>query len=173
MEEIWEKIPGYNGLYLISNKGKVKSLHRKNPILLKQSIDTGYSRVTLTINYKTEIFRVHRIVASVFIPNPENKPQVNHIDGNKLNNDIKNLEWCTNAENQIHAYKIGINKNRKLSIEHKEKMHSKIKRKVKNIDTGEIYESISDAALKNGIKISTLIHYLLGTRKNKTNLEYL
>lgn len=74
--------------------------------ILKQSITTkGYLQVVLSREGKSNWYKVHRLVAQTFIPNPENKPQVNHIDGNKINNNINNLEWCTNSENQIHAFK--------------------------------------------------------------------
>ena len=65
----------------------------------------GYLETHLYINNKNKVFKVHRLVAMAFIPNPENKPEVNHKDGNKQNNSKENLEWCTSSENQIHAYK--------------------------------------------------------------------
>lgn len=123
MKEIWKDVLGYKG-YQVSNIGRVKRLphwidvglnnvkraFRKEKIL-KQSCDTpGYYQVWLYLNKKRKGFRVHKLVAQAFIPNPQNKPQVNHIDGNKLNNKVDNLEWCTNAENQIHVYKIGLQK---------------------------------------------------------------
>lgn len=121
-QEIWKDIEKCKG-YQISNKSRVKVLSKqvragiKNQTyvtrkekILKPYISRGYYQVSLCIDGKYRHFQVHRLVAEAFIPNPENKPQVNHIDGNKLNNDISNLEWVTRSENQLHAYKTGLQK---------------------------------------------------------------
>ena len=111
--EIWKDIPGYEGLYQVSNRGNVKSLARFDPEnphgsrskerILKFDItehnSTSYARVTLSKYGTTIRFLVHRLVALVFIPNPDNKPFINHIDNNGLNNSIENLEWVTPSEN--------------------------------------------------------------------------
>lgn len=111
--EIWRDIKGYEGLYQISNLGRVKSLPKrhshKETYILKPSCIKGYLRVFLTKNNVSKSTSIHRLLAIEFIDNPENKPYVNHIDGNKSNNDIKNLEWCTQKENCIHAIKTGLN----------------------------------------------------------------
>jgi hypothetical protein len=105
MEE-WRDIPGLDG-YQASNCGRIRSFKRGKPKLLRQSKDKkGYCRCFASGKGAT----VHRLVASAFIPNPENKPQVNHIDGNKSNNNAQNLEWATNAENQKHAVYHGMKK---------------------------------------------------------------
>lgn len=111
MKEIWEKIEKFEN-YEVSNLGNVRSfIKEKNGVVLKpQKNKKGYYQVLLYKNKKPHPKRLHRLVAQAFIPNPENKPQVNHIDGNKLNNCVNNLEWCTNSENQIHAYKNGLEK---------------------------------------------------------------
>ena len=112
MQEIWKDIKGYKGIYQVSNLGNVKSLPRKTNnqyykgLYLKQYIYKGYLRLQLTKHSKSKWFLVHRLVAEAFIPNPKNKPQVNHIDGNKLNNKVDNLEWVTPSENQIHSYQV-------------------------------------------------------------------
>lgn len=118
--EVWKEIPDYNGLYYASNTGKIKSIDRmirfKNNKLrlhkgreLKQfKSKWGYLYVVITINNKEYKEKVHRLVAKAFIPNPKNKLQVNHIDCNKENNNVDNLEWCTPSENMKHAYANGL-----------------------------------------------------------------
>ena len=112
--EIWLPIKGYEGLYEISNLGRVKSLPKvrgravTGEKILKSHVVNGYEMVMLCRNYKTFNASVHRLVARAFIPNPKNKPHINHIDGNKANNSIENLEWCTPSENMIHAYRTGL-----------------------------------------------------------------
>lgn len=104
--EIWKPIVGYEGLYEVSSMGRVKSLKRlrtKERIIAQFINHRGYARVTLWKENKQRKFSVHRLVASAFIPNPEEKPQVNHIDENKLNNNVCNLEWCTQLENHNHG----------------------------------------------------------------------
>ena len=113
IEEIWKDIPNYKG-YQVSNLGRVKSLPKKTnnqfsnkEIILKPIRQkTGYYNV----NISGKIFGIHRLVALTFIDNLNNLPQVNHKDGNKSNNCVDNLEWCTASQNIKHAYKIGLKK---------------------------------------------------------------
>lgn len=111
MIEVWKDIKGYEGLYQVSNLGRVKSLkHLKEYFLTYRIEGKGYASVALfkgTVSSRKS-YKVHRLVADAFIPNPENKPQINHKDGNKLNNSVENLEWVTNQENIVHAYNNGL-----------------------------------------------------------------
>lgn len=103
MKEIWKNIIEDNN-YMISNLGNVYS--KRNKIILKPyKTRKGYLRIMLS-NKKR--YLIHRLVAQAFIPNPENAPQVNHIDGNKQNNSVYNLEWCTQSENMQHCLKTGL-----------------------------------------------------------------
>lgn len=104
--EIWKDIEGYENLYQISNYGRVKSIIR-NKIKHYETNHNGYLRVNLCKKRKIEHKRVHRLVAEAFIPNPQNLPQINHKDGNKLNNCVNNLEWCTPTDNVRHSVEIG------------------------------------------------------------------
>ncbi len=120
VHEIFKPITGFNN-YEISNFGNVKSLHRiapnNQPIkerILKQAIGTnGYKYVNCREYYKSHTVYVHRLVAKHFIDNPYSLPQVNHKDGDKFNNCVSNLEWCDQSHNMIHAYKTGLQKNRR------------------------------------------------------------
>lgn len=105
MEEVWRDVPEYEGLYQVSNKGNVKRDGR----IKSQRIDKGgYCTVGLSRNSVQKCLKVHRLVAGAFIPNPEEKRTVNHIDGNKQNNNVENLEWATHSENIIHANATGL-----------------------------------------------------------------
>jgi hypothetical protein len=113
MEEVWRDIVGYERLYQVSNWGRVKSLPRNGTIkeerILKPRVTkNGYLYVHFRNGNISKYVKIHRLVAEAFIPNPENKPQVNHINGNKLDNRVDNLEWNTASENTMHAFKLGL-----------------------------------------------------------------
>lgn len=104
-DELWKEFNGYQ----ISTYGRVKSFKRKTPRILQPACNNmGYLYVFLPNGIKPKWFLVHRLVATCFIPNPENKPEVNHIDGHPLNCHVNNLEWCTRSENNQHAYDTGL-----------------------------------------------------------------
>lgn len=97
----WEHIFNYENLYLISKKGEVYSIRNKK--ILKPYCPNGYLQIELNKNGKHKKYLIHRLVAQTYLPNKNDLPCVNHKDGNKLNNDVSNLEWCTYSENMIHA----------------------------------------------------------------------
>lgn len=121
-QEIWKDIIGFEGLYQISNHGRIKSLERtvmrkdgfattvKESIKFPSIMNTGYYMITLYKNNIAKYCTMHRLLAIHFIPNPENKPYINHIDGSRDNNSLKNLEWCTQSENMQHAMRSGVMK---------------------------------------------------------------
>lgn len=111
--EEWMDVVGYEGLYKVSSDGRIKSYHTKfkKPIILKTSMTTtGYRKVELVKDKTKKSLKVHRLVAEAFIPNKENKPYVNHLDSDPLNNNVNNLEWCTQKENMIHSAIFGNHK---------------------------------------------------------------
>lgn len=107
MKEIWKDIPDTNGMYKVSNFGSVFSAKSKKKLSICKA-KKGYCVCNISKNGNTKTTYVHRLVAKAFIPNPKKKLQVNHIDGNKQNNNIENLEWCTDKENKDHALKNGL-----------------------------------------------------------------
>lgn len=149
--EEWRDIKGYDGKYQVSNHGRVRSLEYHNTKgikrigILKPALDKkGYKRCALSKNNILRTFKVHRLVAETYIPNPFNYPQVNHIDGNKQNNNVDNLEWCNNSHNQLHAYAVGLNP---THVGHKKGI------RLTKIKTGEVleFDQIKKAAIFLGI----------------------
>lgn len=159
MKEMWKDIEGYEDLYQISSYGRIKSKdriiqcsnnrnRRKYGQILKPFISrSGYYAITLWNNKKFKLNYIHRLVASAFLENTYNKEQVNHIDGNKFNNRIDNLEWATRSENQKHSHRIGLISYETM-YEMVKKMREKVIKKVYQIKDGKIiaeYESVVEA----------------------------
>ena len=111
-QEQWKPIQEFNGEYEVSNLGRVRSMKRYYGVvgrIMPQTIQRkGYYAVTLWMNNKAYCRKVHRLVIEAFTPNPDNLPCINHIDGNKLNNHVSNLEWCTYQANMQHAVRTGL-----------------------------------------------------------------
>lgn len=157
--EEWKDITNYENLYQISNLGRVRSVDRlikqyghkrqyerlmKGKILKLHKQNGGYMLATLTKDGKEKKMLVHRLVAQEFIPNPQNKEQVNHIDGNKQNNCIDNLEWCTQSENVKHSYS---------------KLHHKLKnKKVFCCELNKFFNSIEGASKELNINPRSISH---------------
>ncbi|MFT8916526.1 MAG: NUMOD4 domain-containing protein [Oenococcus sp.] len=142
-EEIWRDIKGYEGLYQVSNWGRVRSFHRKHPLIMKPSPSAKkYLLINLHKKGVSKYFQVHRLVAQVFVPNPDSKPIVNHIDENIYNNKFSNLNWVTNIENV--RWGTGI-KRRSKSCQ------KPVKQIDKNNHLIQIYPSIRQAMKSTGI----------------------
>ena len=159
-----EEFPNYsidiNGNVFNSKKNKYCHLNKDN---------YGYILVNLKMGNVWYKRKIHRLLALAYLPNPENKCDVNHIDGNKSNNDLSNLEWATRSENEKHAYRIGL---KFISDKHIEQLKKRSSKKVLDTKTKKIYNSAVDAAIQLGINKNTLKGYLVGNYKNKTTLIY-
>ena len=156
-----KKLANYKG-YSICSDGVVYS-HKTHKIMKLSKNHKGYLQVCLTLDGKKVTKRVHRLVAESFIPNPKGLPQVNHIDGDKTNNDISNLEWCDNSQNQKHAYRV---------LGREGHGGGGGKTPVICTDTGEQFNSISDAARKTGIQITNISRTCKGRTKHAGGLKW-
>lgn len=162
--EEWRDIKGFETLYQISNYGRLKSIGKNNKsknnnkTIIRKTFPNhkGYLSCIIYNNIGKYSVRIHRLVAENFIDNPLSKKQVNHIDGNKQNNRIDNLEWCTNSENQIHAYRNGLEKPR-------------FQKKVNQYDLDgnyiQTFEYIIEVTRKIGIDNSSISEVCKGKRK--------
>ena len=166
MEEIWKDVVGYEGLYKISNHGIVLSDRGKKRILKQNVSARGYWEVKLCKGGKPSTKTTHRLLALAFIPNENNYPCINHIDGNKLNMELSNLEWCTHEYNMRHAFKNSL-------IVRRSSQYDKLRRKILDTSNGNVYCQLKDVCTVSGIKFNTLRSYLLGTRRNKSTFRYI
>lgn len=161
MKEIWKTVKDYPD-YKVSNKGIVVSTHSGKEKKIGSVNPKGYTTCAISSNGKRRYASPHILAAEAFIPNPENKRTVNHKDGNKLNNNVDNLEWATYSENHLHAYselgRVAPNKGRFGK-------DNKRSRPVRCIETGEEYDSITIAAHSKGQTQSALSMHLLGKYK--------
>jgi len=164
-----------NPNYLVTVDGRVFSLHTMRFLTLMEK-NEGYIYVKLG----SKSHRVHRLVAQTYIPNPENKPQVNHMDGNKSNNMLCNLEWATQSENIQHACDTGLRPISELMREagrtspnlFKKNNTASITKLVLDEETGIFYESAKEAAESVGVKPKYLWRRLNGEVKNNTKFKY-
>ncbi|HUS94032.1 MAG TPA: NUMOD4 motif-containing HNH endonuclease [Patescibacteria group bacterium] len=166
--EIWKDIPGCEGYYQASNLGRIRAVERmvktkpkgkwymrKLPFTIRAqgTNQTGYKMVGLCINGIESQHRVHRLVASAFIPNPENKSDINHKNGNKNDNSVENLEWMTRGENHRHAYLTGLKRRPKGKriLNEKKVLEIKLLLSRKNIKNSEISRlfSVSGTCISN------------------------
>lgn len=145
--EQWKDIIGYEGLYAISNLGRVKSANyngTNTERIMKSRVGmVGYVIINFHKDFKRKTKTIHRLLAIHFIPNPENKKEVNHIDGDKSNCKIENLEWCTRSENKIHAFKLGLENARKGSSSNFSKLTEKQVLEIREINKSMFQKDIA------------------------------
>lgn len=153
-----------NGLYQVSNLGRVKSLnyrHSSKEHILATMNCRGYMKVGLSKASNVKMYHIHRLVAEVFIPNPNDLPEVNHKDENKLNNCVDNLEWCGHKYNSNYGTRA-----KRLSISHIN--HSNFSKQVLCVETGVIYPSAHEAGRQTGLDFSEIARVCRGYRNRKT-----
>lgn len=166
----WRTITEYPG-YSVNNHGEVRN-NQTNRVLKNQTLNNGYQTVTLCDANGHHPKSVHRLVAKEFVDNPRRCELINHIDGNKSNNNADNLEWCTQSENMKHAYRTGLQKPIRSQIEYSlARAAVKRKRPVRNIETGVCYPSIKECAEAEGVVHSAVSFHLAG-RSRKRRFEY-
>ena len=178
-KEVWHDIKGYIKLYQISNQGRVKSLKRRvrngrgfrlvrGRILKPGMVGHGYHGVILQKKGKRKNATIARLVAQAFVENLLNKPEVNHIDGDKINNRVRNLEWATKSEQHIHAYRMGLQKSTKPMLGKFGRMHNRSKAVLQFDFDGNLiseYGSMREAERETGIPWGCIAHVCKGKQK--------
>jgi len=175
-----KEIEGFPGYFACENGRIFSKVGTRIGRYLNISLSNrGYAQVILCGNKTEKRFSVHRLIAMAYIPNPENKPQVNHIDGVKINNKPENLEWCTQSENMRHAYRTGLQKPSDIQKSAVSKyMKTRVGelcsscRKIINIKTNVVYYSLKYACEKENMSLVIIGHMLTGQQKNKSDLRY-
>ena len=181
MEEIWKDIENYEGYYQVSNLGNIRSLDRliiqvdakkgkyariiKGRIIKPENNKRGYKCVTLTIQNKKVLKPIHRLVAEAFIPNPNNYPVINHIDGNKHNNKATNLEHCSHKHNVNEAMRLGL-------LKPKEQSCKKCVQKDFDGNIICVYNSITEASKITGICKGNISATCLGNQKYASRYKW-
>lgn len=169
-KEIWKDVVGYEGLYRISNYGRIWSCRRNN--IMKQKITKGYRMIGFTKNKKHKSYSVHRLVAKHFIKNPKNKREVNHLDENKLNNHVSNLKWVTSKENANWGTRnkriAEFVKNNQVGFTTK-KINQTCKKTNKVIKT---YDSVTQASEENGFHQGNISSCLTGKRLSSRGYKW-
>lgn len=161
----WFDLVGFEGLYQANADGEIRSLNYRNTgkcLILKQTVSRGYFVVNLSLNGKQKVCRVHRLIAETFLHKPEGKEEVDHIDGNSLNNSVTNLRWVTGKENSNNpntACKLG-----KQMIGVSGSKHQRSK-PVVCVESGMVYASATDAFKATGINWSNIAACCRGTRQ--------
>lgn len=182
----WRNIEGYPN-YRVSSDGEIKSnknnRHGKtdeyHAISQRVNKNTGYSQASITDGRKVKTLNIHREVAKAFIPNPENKPEVNHKDGNKQNNSVDNLEWVSHSENIKHGYDNGLMKN---NLSEEDKIRGRIiglpkaieatRKPIKIVETGEEFYSINECARSINGNQQNIVKCLKGLRHTHKGLHF-
>ena len=159
--EIWKDIKGYEGKYQVSSEGRIWSIGRQK-VLKPQTDRHGYKHVTLIAkNGKKVTELIHRLVALTFLPNEDNLPQVDHINEDKSDNRVCNLRWVTAKENTNHG-----TRNERIG------KNQPTKRKIHNITTNIIYDSIAEAQRDTGVPHQNIVKVCQGTRKTAGGFEW-
>jgi hypothetical protein len=154
-----QDLKGFEGLYKIDKNGNIYS-NRIKRIMKIQKSNSGYMYIILKKNKKYNGLFIHRLLAINFIDNPLNLEQVNHKDGNKLNNNLDNLEWVTRSENMLHMYQIGLKKYKPLHYKNKFGSEHNRSKSVICLSNNKIYGSMSEASRELNMPVST-IHWAL------------
>jgi len=167
------EIPGYECIYKISNTGKITRIWKTKETVMKTQVHSqGYVAVSLTKDGKNKTHKVHRLLALTWLSNPQDKAYINHIDGNKQNNSLDNIEWCTPSENSKHAHSTGLNSTKRMVEVAARKSRKMTSEKIKECQT--LYDSgLSLTKIQNlvGISRSVIATYLKNKRSSTEHLK--